>query len=136
MKNVLKALFAFVLSFFKTRSALQLEILALSHQLAVCRRSQRRPALKSADRIFWAWLSKVWSGSIRRECLDHMIILNERHLRRTLRAYLDYYHRSRVHQSLDMDCPVHRPVEHPDIGPVVEISKIGGLHHRYERRAA
>jgi hypothetical protein len=65
-----------------------------------------------------------------------VVVLNERHLRRILARYFDYYHQSRVHQSLDMDCPEHRPVEEPNIGPVVEIPKVGGLHHRYERRAA
>jgi transposase InsO family protein len=75
-------------------------------------------------------------GSIRRECLDHMIVLNEHHLRRTLKTYFDYYHRSRVHQSLDMDCPEPRPIYPPETGRVVEIPEVGGLHHRYERRAA
>jgi transposase InsO family protein len=75
-------------------------------------------------------------GSIRRECFNHVVVLNERHLRRILARYFDYYHQSRVHQSLDMDCPEHRPVEEPNIGPVVETPKVGGLHHRYERRAA
>jgi len=65
-------------------------------------------------------------GSIRRECLDHMIVLNERHLHKILRTYFDYYHRFRVHQSLDMDCPDPRPVEEPNIGPVAAIPQVGG----------
>jgi len=48
-------------------------------------------------------------GSIRRECLDHFVIFNERHLRRVLSSYIDYYHRSRTHLSLDQDCPDPRP---------------------------
>jgi len=75
-------------------------------------------------------------GSIRRECLDHMIILGERNLRRILRDYLDYYHSSRTHLSLEKDAPDSRPVEPPAMGQVVAIPKVGGLHHRYTRLAA
>lgn len=75
-------------------------------------------------------------GSIRRDCLDHMIILNERHLRRILVAYFAYYHESRTHLSLEMDCPKPRPVQPRNAGAAVAIEKLGGLHHTYERRAA
>jgi len=75
-------------------------------------------------------------GSIRRECLDHMIVLSERHLRRILTRYFDYYHRWRCHQSLEMDCPDGRDVHTAEQGPVVEIEHLGGLHHHYERAAA
>ena len=75
-------------------------------------------------------------GSIRRECLDHVIVLNERHLMRVLRGYASYYHSSRTHQSLHDDCPDPRPVEPPEMGDVVAIAQVGGLHHRYTRRLA
>ena len=75
-------------------------------------------------------------GSIRRECLNHVVVFHERHLRRLLSEYFAYYHKSRVHQSLGLDCPEHRPVQSREEGPVVEIPQVGGLHHRYERRAA
>ena len=75
-------------------------------------------------------------GSIRRECLDHVIILNERHLRRVLRDYLDYYHRSRTHLGLEKDCPVSRPIELPESGDIHAEPVLGVLHHRYTRRAA
>jgi len=75
-------------------------------------------------------------GSIRRECLDHVIIFNEKHLRRVLREYFRYYAESRTHLGLDKDCPVPRPVERPEMGNVVAIPQVGGLHHRYTRRAA
>jgi transposase InsO family protein len=75
-------------------------------------------------------------GSIRRECLDHIIILDERHLRRVLSAYFEYHHRSRTHLSLDKDCPEPRPIQPSPAGTVVAFPKVGGLHHRYERRAA
>ena len=75
-------------------------------------------------------------GSFRRECLDHVIVLNERHLRRLLSSYLAYYHRSRTHLSLEKDCPEPRPVEPPGQGKIIAFPQAGGLHHRYERRAA
>jgi putative transposase len=75
-------------------------------------------------------------GSIRRECLDHIVIFNERHLRRALSTYIDYYHQTRTHLSLDKDCPESRPVMPPGIGRVAAIPQVNGLHHRYERLAA
>jgi putative transposase len=75
-------------------------------------------------------------GSIRRECLDHLIILGAESLRRILRSYFAYYHDSRCHLSLDKDSPEPREVQPVDKGIIVEIPKVGGLHHRYERRAA
>jgi putative transposase len=74
-------------------------------------------------------------GSIRRECLDHVIILNQRHLRRTLHAYLAYYHRSRTHLGLNKDAPDGRPARVPS-GPIIVSPEVGGLHHRYDRQAA
>jgi putative transposase len=75
-------------------------------------------------------------GSIRRECLDHVIVINETHLRRILKFYGQYYHRSRTHLGLKKDTPDHRPISGTSTGPIVAISEVGGLHHRYERRAA
>jgi transposase InsO family protein len=75
-------------------------------------------------------------GSIRRECLDHVIIFDERHLKRVLREYLGYYHRSRTHLGLGKDCPEPRAVEPQKIGPVASEPVLGGLHHRYFRQAA
>ena len=75
-------------------------------------------------------------GSIRRECLDHIIIINERGLRRTLAAYVEYYLKSRTHLALNKDAPRSRSVATPADGHIVAIPCLGGLHHRYERRAA
>src|SRR6266850_4762019 len=75
-------------------------------------------------------------GSLRRECLDHVIVLGERHLRRLLTAYLAYYHGARTHLALEKDAPMTRRVQTPTEGPVVEFPEVGGLHHRSERRAA
>jgi len=74
-------------------------------------------------------------GSLRRECLDHVIILNERHLHGVIREYLDYYYHHRTHRALERDCPVSRPIEAADQGKIIELSLVGGLHHRYTRQA-
>jgi transposase InsO family protein len=75
-------------------------------------------------------------GSIRRECLDHVIVFNETGLRRVLKSYFDYYDHSRTHLALDKDAPIPRKIQPPELGRVVEFPEVGGLHHRYERRAA
>jgi len=75
-------------------------------------------------------------GSIRRDCLDHVIIFNETHLRRVLSCYFRYYHRSRTHLSLNKDCPDPRRIQPPSAGKIVAFPEVGGLHQRYERRAA
>ena len=75
-------------------------------------------------------------GSIRRECLDHLIVFNERTLKRHLRAYEAYYHKTRTHLALQKDCPEPRAVQPVEVGPIVSIPEVGGLHHRYERRTA
>jgi putative transposase len=75
-------------------------------------------------------------GSIRQECLDHVIVFSEGHLRRLLARHADYYHCWRTHLALAMDAPNGRPVQPPEQGAVVAIPEVGGLHHHYERRAA
>jgi putative transposase len=75
-------------------------------------------------------------GSIRRECLDHVIVWNEGSLRRILQSYFAYYERSRTHLALSKDAPVPRPVGKPPNGRIVELAQVGGLHHRYKRCAA
>ncbi len=75
-------------------------------------------------------------GTIRRECLDHVIVLGEKHLRRILKEYLDYYHKSRTHLGLEKDAPESRTIQTPEVGPVVAEPVLGGLHHRYYREAA
>jgi putative transposase len=75
-------------------------------------------------------------GSIRRECLNDVIVLHERHLRRVLESYIDYYHTWRTHQSLKMDAPEPRVSQPQAVGPVRKVPEVGGLHHHYERVAA
>jgi transposase InsO family protein len=91
----------------------------------------------SAPRSPWqrAYVERL-IGTIRRECLDHMIVFNERCLYRHLKSFTDYYHRSRTHLALEKDTPEPRPIQPPDTGRIRAIPEVGGLHHRYERRAA
>ena len=91
----------------------------------------------SAPRSPWqrAYVERV-IGTIRRECLDHVIVFNERGLHQHLRGFTTYYHRSRTHLGLQKDTPEPRPVQPPEAGPIISLPEVGGLHHRYERRAA
>jgi transposase InsO family protein len=77
-------------------------------------------------------------GSIRRECTDHAIVLNEGHLKCVLSSYFEYYHSDRTHLGLGKDTPSGRPVQHRPAGKckIIDLSRIGGLHHRYEWRKA
>jgi transposase InsO family protein len=75
-------------------------------------------------------------GSVRREYLDHVMVLNQAHLHRLLKSYFAYYHRSRTHLGLDKDAPEPRRVRGPEEGKIVAFPEVGGLHHRYDRLAA
>ena len=74
-------------------------------------------------------------GSIRRECLDQVLILNAAHLRRLLRAYVAYYNTVRPHQALDNNSPQPRDIDPPPGGRIIAFPQVGGLHHRYQRAA-
>jgi putative transposase len=91
----------------------------------------------SAPRSPWqrAYIERL-IGTIRRECVDHVIVFNETALYRRIQSFLAYYHESRTHLSLNKDAPETRAVQTADTGRVVAIPQVGGLHHRYERRAA
>jgi len=91
----------------------------------------------SAPRSPWqrAYVERV-IGTIRRECLDHMIIFSEHCLYRHLASFIGYYHRSRTHLAVEKDSPEPRPIHPPAAGRIIAIPEVGGLHHRYERRAA
>jgi hypothetical protein len=75
------------------------------------------------------------SFTIRRECLDHVIVVNESPLVRVLSRYRAYYHHSRTHLALAKDSPHPRPIAPPTLGPVIAIPQVGGQHHRYRRAA-
>ncbi len=91
----------------------------------------------AAPRSPWqrAYVERV-IGTIRRECLDHMIVFNAGGLSRNLHSFLRYYHGSRTHLGLRKDTPDPRPIQWPEVGRVISIPEVGGLHHCYERRAA
>ena len=72
-------------------------------------------------------------GSIRRECLDHVVVLGERHLRHLLANYAAYYNGVRTHLALDKDTPFHRPVQ--TVGRIASVIWLGGLHRYYVRTA-
>lgn len=76
-----------------------------------------------------------WVGTLRRELLDHVIVVGERHLLRLVRQHVAYYNEDRPHISLDRDAPVARAVQPPSAGRVVALPRVGGLHHRYSRAA-
>ncbi len=143
------------------RAELAAENLALRQQLAILELRSKRPRSRKRDRdsiygeffrqrIKHRGIEQVvtayrapWQnpyverliGSIRRECLNHVIVLNEAHVRRILASYFAYYHESRAHLSLERNAPVPRRVEHPSEGKVIAIPQVGGLHHRYRRAA-
>jgi len=75
-------------------------------------------------------------GSIRRECLNHVLVINARHLHRIMTRYLVYYHQARTHLALDKDAPDLRPIQILAAGRIVQLPEVGGLHHRYIRQAA
>jgi len=75
-------------------------------------------------------------GSLRLECLDHIIVFNESSLRPILKDYFEYYEHSRAHLALEKDAPASRAIQATELGTVIELPRVGGLHHLYERRAA
>jgi transposase InsO family protein len=92
---------------------------------------------RTAARSPWQnGVAERWIGSCRRELLDRVVILNERHLRRLLDDYIEYYARDRCHLALDKDAPEMRPVQpRPSArAQVVAQRRVGGLHHRYAWR--
>jgi putative transposase len=92
--------------------------------------------IKIAPRSPWQnGYAERFVGSLRRELLDHLIVLGERHLLRAVREYVAYYNNDRPHMSLGADAPITRPVEPPMRGNIVAMPRVGGLHHRYSRAA-
>jgi hypothetical protein len=134
----MQLLWTFLLSLFRTRANLLLENALLRQQLIIYQRSIKRLGLKdtpTAPRSPWQNpIAERVMGTLRRECLDHIIILNEKHLRSVLSEYIDgYYNVSRTHMSLNKDSPIHRPVQ--THGKIVSKPILGGLHHVYTRVA-
>ena len=97
-----------------------------------------KPKRTSVQAPWQNGIAERWVGSARREILDHVIALNESHLRRLLRAYIAYHHEDRVHDALGKDTPNHRPIENrpSPTAMVVSSARLGRLHHRYSWREA
>ncbi len=92
--------------------------------------------LRIAPRSPWQnGFAERWIGTLRRELLDHVIVLGERHLLRLVRQHVAYYNEDRPHMSLRGDAPIPRSAEPPNVGGVVALPRVGGLHHRYSRAA-
>ena len=134
----------------RSRAALQLEVLALRHQLQVLERSRtRRVRLSTADRLLWVWFARVWN-----EWRAALVIVKPETViawhRQGIRLFWTWKSRRRLGRptvppdvrtlirtmSDDKDAPIPRPIAAPANGHVVAIPQVGGLHHRYERRAA
>ena len=82
-------------------------------------------------------VAERWIGSARRDCFDHVIALNEAHVRRLVREFIAYYHEDRTHLGLDKDTPSERSIEGKPEGAESEsLARVGGLHHRYVWKAA
>ena len=106
--------------------------------IAVLKAISLTPKRTSVQAPWQNGLAERWVGSCRREMLDHVIALNEPHLRRLIRDYVNYHHDDRTHDSLHKDAPNHRPIEHkpsPE-ATLISHSRLGGLHHRYSWREA
>jgi transposase InsO family protein len=119
MTDLLKLILGLLASLFRPRAKLEAEILMLRQQINVLRR-----------RVQNAYVERL-IGSIRRECLDHMIVFGEAHLRRIVGAYAGYYNEARTHRSLNKDAPFHRAIER--LGAITSQPILGGLHHQYCR---
>jgi transposase InsO family protein len=94
--------------------------------------------VRTAFRSPWQnGVAERWVGSCRRDLLDHVVVLNERHLKRLMREYVRYYQEDRTHLGLAKDTPVRRPVEiQSGVERTIQSSpRIGGLHHRYNLAA-
>jgi transposase InsO family protein len=97
-----------------------------------------KPKRTSVQAPWQNGIAERWVGSCRREILDHVIALNEQHLRRLIREYVNYHHEDRIHDSLEKDTPNRRAVEPKPAAKatVISMPRLGGLHHRYAWREA
>ncbi len=106
-----------------------------SHQVSATIEDLDITAVRTAFRSPWQnGVAERWVGSIRRELLDHVIVMNERHLRRLVRDDVRYYNEDRTHLALAKQTPIMRPdaLHVPASAKVVALPRLGGLHHRYE----
>jgi putative transposase len=166
MFAIVSALLRYLLSCLRPKHELALENLALRRQIAVLNRLAHKPRLQGKDllrdrdliyglvfvrRVEGMGINQKlisprspWQnpyverlvGSIRGECLNRVVVFNERQMRHVLESYFEYYHEVRSHRGLSHDSPIPRPVELPERGDVIEIPLVGGLHHHQLREAA
>ncbi len=136
----------------RSRSELVLENIALRQQVGVLKQKRPLPRLDNVDRTFWVAMRLVWRSwaerlvivepatvvKWHRELFDHVVVRGESHAVRLARAYIGYFHEDRTHLGLGKDTPSRRPVTLPPspTAKVVPTPRLGGLHHRYERREA
>ena len=162
MEMIIFTIFVIILMI-KLNRQLIIENLVLRQQLAIMRQSIKRPRIRKKDRdsiygkvfrnrVKHMGIKEVISapkspwqnsyvermiGSVRKDCLDYVIVLNEKHLKRILTEYFEYYHFDRTHLGLSKDTPFERPVKNkPKNGGVIAFPRVSGLHHRYEWRKA
>jgi putative transposase len=97
-----------------------------------------KPKQTSVQAPWQNGIAERWAGGFRRELLDHVIPLNEQHLRRLVRDYVSYFHQDRIHDSLEKDTPNFRSIEKRSSpnAAVISSARLGGLHHRYSWREA
>ena len=117
----------------RSRPDLILENPALRQQLLALHEKRPRRRLGSRDRVFWVALRKLWSGWKRSLFIvtpETVMRWHRTGFRRTLNSYFDYYHRSRTHLSLGKDAPEPRSVHPQEMGRIVAVPQVGGLHHR------
>jgi transposase InsO family protein len=111
-----------------------------SAEVMVMLRSMKVEPTRTSFRSPWQnGIAERFVATVRRELLDHVIVLNEHHLRRLLDSFIDYYNQDRTHLGISKDSPLGRPVEERPAGPtsnVVSLPRVGGLHHRYAWRQA
>lgn len=142
MIKILKYFTKFILSNFKFTTNLAVENLALRQQLAVMKRTNKRPKIQTVDRIFWILFSKLWGpwqnpfverliGSIRCECIDNVVVLNNTHLKKVLSSYFTYYHDDRTHLGIEKRTPNGRSIQSKPACKckVIVLPRCDGLHH-------
>ena len=105
-------------------SEIRLDLMSLLNQTLACTVDLRSQVTQASWKAF------------SRTLLDHVVVVHERHLRWLLTEYFQHYYHWRTHRALDMDCPVPRTIQQPEVRLIKEVPEVGGLHHHDERRGA
>ena len=135
MVTILSALISLLTFRFRSRASLELELIALRHQVTVLRRQRPgRPRLFSTDRLLWVWLYRLWPQALDAIVLVKPATVVEWH-RKGFRLYWRWKSKSR-HPGRPKTSTETRPIHLPTAGTIISFPEVGGLHHRYERCAA